>query len=65
MGNDGLHMMSNLMIRGLLHRHDKDWSKRLWQLSDAYDKGGINTYNATLSDMHAENGNTAGISMRI
>lgn len=30
MGNDGLHMMSNLMIRGLLYRHDKDWSKRLW-----------------------------------
>lgn len=65
MSNDGLNLMCKLMVPNLLHKHDKNWSNRLWQLSEAYDQGGIDAYNAALSDMHAENGNSAGISMRI
>lgn len=65
MSNNGMTLYTNLLVRGLLHKHDKDWSKRLWDLSEAYDKGGIDGYNALLSDMHAANGNSAGMTMRI
>lgn len=67
MTNDGIgmHYMCNNIVRNLLHPHGKDWSKNLWTLSEALDHGGIEEYNAVLADMHSNNGNTAGITMRI
>lgn len=65
MGYKGLNLMCKLMVPNLLHKHDRDWCRRLWDLSEAYDKGGIDSYNALLSDMHAANGNSAGLTMHI
>ena len=65
MTKNGLSLMSKLMVPNLLHKHNKNWSNQLWTLAEAFDEGGVDSYNATLADMHAANGNTAGTSMRI